>query len=439
MSFNLDLTSIAAHGAKRWVVGFSGGIDSHVLLHALASREPAASVHALHVNHGLDPNADGWEAHCRAVCANLAVAFTAIRVKVEPGSGVEARARAARYNAFTRFLEERDVLLLAHHAGDQVETALLKLFRGGSRPGLSGMPRERAIGEAWLARPLLAVTRQQIEAYADAHELAWISDASNEDISMNRNFIRHQVLPLIQARWPGFPETLERELERDEEFTQLVDLSGKNDLDSVSFGTGVSVAGLQSLAAPRRRNAVRVWIESFGLPLPGRAVLSGELEELLRARPDAAPLITWQGVYLRRFDDRLYITGEIPEFDPGSKCALNASSSMDIGPGRLTSDITEGRGLRFDPAMNIDVRFRHGGEKIRIGRNRTLKNIFQERGVPTWLRDAVPLLFAEDELIALPALPAFEVPMCVADHWRAKAAESGLELRFRVPGQPYSH
>lgn len=435
-----SLSTIRQSGAARLVVGYSGGIDSHALLHALASSAMSVPIHALHINHGISAYADAWQKHCAEVCRRLGVGYTSIRVSIQPGAAVEERARHARYAAYAGFLRPDDLLLLGHHANDQVETVLLTLFRGSNRPGLAGMPRERAIGRARLLRPLLDVERDSIESYAVQQGLCWIVDQSNEDTGMNRNYIRHRVLPVIEQRWPDLVKTLHRSLQRDMDATQLIDYIGKNDVSAISAGSGgVSIAGLSSLDRVRRRNALRYWAASIGLPIPGEAVLSTGLDAFLAASEHAAPLLTWQGVCLRRHDDHLFLTSLLGEVDATRTLSFVQGGEMNTGAGVLSTETLKGRGLAVGDLTELSIRFRHGGERIRIRHNRTLKNVFQETGMPVWLRDHVPLVYKDEELVAIAGLPRWNIRTQVASRYRATAQESGFEFSFDLPGQPYTH
>lgn len=434
------LSRIREADARRLVVGYSGGIDSHTLLHVVLAAGFDAEVHALHINHGIAPDSDDWQRHCEGVCRELGIGLTSKRVNIATSGNVEESARHARYEAFADFLRKHDLLLLAHHADDQVETALLTLFRGGDQLGLGGMPVERSLGRSRLLRPLLDVSRARIEAYAVEHGFEWIEDASNEDTSLNRNYIRHRVIPVIQARWPDVTRTLLRAVERDSGYSQLIDYIGEIDLaTALGKGVGAAVAGLKALPLRRRNNAIRFWLASFGLPFPGDAMLTGELDSLLDAGPDATPLLSWQEVCLRRFDDTIYLTSSLPEFDDSAVLHFAKDKFLDTGIGRLSAEAVEGRGVAVENLGGLEVRFRHGGEKIRLNRNRTLKNVFQESGVPPWLRDCIPLLCLSGEIVAVPALPAWNVPMRVASHFQAGVEEKGFEFTFVIPDQPYSH
>lgn len=435
---NAALARIDALAPARLVVGFSGGVDSHVLLHELAASRFAGRLHALHINHGLSQESDGWQGHCESVCAALGVGFTAIRVEVAGGSGIEAKAREARYAAYREFLGTSDLLLLAHHVDDQVETALLGLMRGSGKPGLHGMPFERAIGDTRLLRPLLDVTREQIEAYATSHGLGWIEDASNQDTSFNRNYLRHEILPRLVSRWPDVNQTILAAIHRDRKFSQLIESIGDSDLDSLLLADGgILVAGFAGLPQPRRSNLVRTWLARFGLPMPGDAMLDNELAGLTDAREDAAPLLTWQGVCLRRYGEEIYLTDEVVE-PSGAPYLISGEAKIDIGAGEVIVRKVTGGGVALEKSSGLVIGFREGGEKLQLSHHRDVKKLLQELRVPPWLRPCLPLIFQGDSLVAIAGLPGWQVPMQVAAGYEPPADGQGLEIVLNIPNQPYS-
>lgn len=430
------LKNLKPFESKRLVVGFSGGVDSHVLLFCLARGNPDVNFCALHINHGLSPQSDDWEAHCSEVARQLGVPFYTQRVHVQTHGSLEASARRARYGAFESFLEEQDVLLLAHHQDDQVETILMNLFRGSSQFGVVGMPARRALGKAMLFRPLLDSTREEINQYASANSLEFIQDESNAEQAHDRNYLRHRILPMVRARWEQVPMSLIDAAQRDAAYTQLIENIGENDLLALSSGDGgVSLPGLALLSVPRQKNIVRCWLRSHGLPLPSEGILD-QLDQMRSAAQDTAPLLAWQGVTLRRFRNRLYLTGELPELSPTTDLSLQDLQENGI---KIETRIVKGHGLREDAYMRARLRLRSGGERIRVRENRTLKNVLQDAGVPPWLRGALPLVFLEDELIATPAIPGWQVPMVIAERYEATAATTGVEIVVNFPNQPYSH
>lgn len=422
--------------ARRFVLAYSGGIDSQVLLHVLTRLTLPAPLVAVHVNHGLSEFCDEWTDRCQLSCDALGVSLTSVSVSVSRSGSLEENARNARYEVFEDFVEEGDVLLFAHHSDDQLETAFLSLFRGGGQPGVTGMPLTRPMGDAVLFRPLLDQGRAEIEAYAEGQGLSWIEDDSNIDIGHARNYVRHKVVPVIEAHWPDLREAVLKAIDRDLDVSQLIDSIGETDLESTSQGAGLSVPGLRALPASRRRNLVRYWVAGKGLPLPSGAMLRNELDSLLDAAPDAAPLLSWQGVSLRRFNDAVYLTG--PVLQPEVTVSDIALGEQELVGGIVSAEISKGRGLCVDIA-SVQVRFRVGGERLRLDRNRRLKNIFQELGIPPWLRDVLPLIYVDDELVATAALPDWQVPMVVASAFCSSKGQSGLEISFSMPNQPYSN
>ena len=552
---------------ERLVVGLSGGMDSVALLHVLvnALADPALlgppdagrSIIALHVNHGLQPAAVDFEDCCRTVCEKLQVPLLVRHVLVrhvevaghsagnkKGGSkkgGIEAAARHARYAAFNEEVGQHDLLLLAHHADDQVETALFNLLRGSRQPGLMGMPRERRL--QWLDaapdmpdmkedigrlyRPLLDITRADIQAYVDFHQLDFVEDPSNQDLQHDRNWIRHQLTPMLEQRWPDVRETLLASLHRDEQLRRqqqerqmqlLAQMQGdslerlfsnslerlfsnslerslenspersfnnsperifSNSLES-SLHNSLDLNKLRELAAqelsskglssksfsPKSLSSKRsditslidTWLMSLGLPLPSAGVMSELLANFLTDRVQTSGVIRYENLEFRCHEGRLYVLRHLPELalppgppddwqafapllegqleagtkreapTPWGSISVASSQNKDKGNGEGQN---KNRGLRQQPGYVFAAR--SGGEKMKRGRTRTLKNLYQETKMPAWLRDAVPLILHQGKVVALPAVPAWGVPMLIADGYTATENTPGLEvnLHFR--------
>lgn len=235
--------------APTWYIAFSGGLDSTVLLHLLAdyARSHAAPpLRAVHVHHGLQAAADAWPAHCKAVCANLGIALEVIHVQVSPGASLEQAARDARYAAFQQTLGPGDILFTGQHCDDQAETLLLRLLRGAGLRGLAAMPWQRPLGQGSLVRPLLGCARQQLQAYAQARGLAWIDDPSNADTRFARNFLRREVMPQLQQRWPQVGQNFARAAEHLGEALGLLDELAQGDLVTAQQGAPAAWPGLAS-------------------------------------------------------------------------------------------------------------------------------------------------------------------------------------------------
>lgn len=378
-------------------VGYSGGLDSTVLLHVLAGLRGtfAFRLSAVHVHHGLSASADEWAEHCRAECRALEVPLRLEHVQVRrAGQGLEAAARAARYRVFAGL--GVDSLALAHQRDDQAETVLLQLLRGAGMKGLAAMPARRALGKISLLRPLLEVPRLDIERYAQAHALRWIEDASNFDPALRRNAARHHILPMIETHFPGAGLNLARAATHFAECAALLDALAA--LDGADAGEGLEVARLAALDAARARNLLRRYLELHGVPIQ-RERLHEALTQMLNARADAEPEVAFATAALRRFQGRLRLLERVP----------TPVQQVWIWQGEHELDLGAAGGLSFTPAVGQGVRLpaqakvclRAGGEKLRTAARRparTLKNLLREAALPPWLRDRLPLIYVGERL-----------------------------------------
>ncbi len=406
------LTELAAgEPASRWLVAFSGGIDSTVLLHALScmrERHPA-EIMAIHVDHGLHPDSPNWENHCRQFAEKLDVACISERVNVDddlPG-GPEASARQARYALLRTLVQDGDCLLSAHHEEDQAETLLLNLMRGSGLAGLAGIGAAQLFGEGRLLRPLLGVPAEAIRDYAKRHELAWIEDPSNADTRFDRNFLRQEILPRLASRWPAVAARLKQSADlASEASTLLRDLA---DIDLAASGSPerLDLEVLGALSPQRQRNLLRRAISLCGLPPAPATRLYQAVRELIPAREDAQPRVAWPGAELRRYRNHLYIMPAIPDLPDEPAQALRPEASLDLGPGMgqlaLKPDVDGGINPELASA-GLRVRYRHGGEEIRpAGHDCThkLKKLLQQEGIVPWMRSRLPLLYSGENLVAV--------------------------------------
>jgi len=398
--------------APVWRIALSGGLDSSVLLHLLvelrnAGRAPALS--AIHVHHGLQPQADAWVEHCRRCCAELDVPLEVVRVQVRRAASLERAAREARYAAFAERLAPGEVLLTAQHLDDQAETLLFRLMRGTGLRGLAGMPAARALGPGMLLRPLLGIARSELERYAQAHRLSWVEDPSNADPHYARNYLRGQVMPLLQARWPQAGGALARTAAHLSEAQQLLDERADEDLAGARAGApfawlpcpSLDLAALTLLSPARQRNALRRWLELLGVQMPDSDHWAG-WDSLRDAAVDAEP--RWQlGLgELRRAGGRVYWLDAdwcAPAPQPLDWDPVGGEQRLP-GNGRLR---LEGEG----ESSALQVRYRQGGEQLRLaGRGRRdLKRLLNEAGLPAFVRARLPLLWRGDELLAVANLP----------------------------------
>ena len=412
---------------ERVVVGFSGGLDSTVLLHALKAAGHA--VRALHVHHGLHPDAARWEAHCEALCTEWQVPFASVRVQVrrDGGEGPEAAARRARYAAFAEHLGEGEVLALAHHRDDQAETFLLRALRGSGVDGLAAMRRWRPLARGAVWRPLLELSRAELLTYAQAHGLRWIDDPSNADVTLDRNFLRQRVLPLLRERWPQADVPLARAAALTAEAADLLDEEDARALAAVRTADpqALSRDALRRLPAPRRARVLRRWLAALHLPpLPAEGLARIEAE-LLPAREDAGAAFAWSGAVVRAWRDLLHVEAEHAPLPARWEAPWD---------GRLPLVLPDGGALTLEgaPALPVPLtaRARRGGERIALpGRTHShaLKHVLQSLGVPPWERDRLPLLCdGEDRVLAVADL-LYAAPF---DAW---LRDHGARLRWTPP------
>lgn len=390
--------------ARPVLAAFSGGLDSTVLLHWLAAH-PAmhGGLRAIHVDHGLHPDSAAWAAHCRDACATLGVPLEVVRVDVarDGGHGPEAAARSARHGAFAAALRDGEVLALAHHADDQAETFLLRALRASGPDGLAAMRPWLAYRAGWAWRPLLDTPRAALQHYAQAHALRWRDDPSNADRSFDRNYLRHEVMPRLQARWPHAAAAFTASARLSGDAADLLDAEDARLLASLRAGgaAALDLPGLLDLPAARRARVLRRWVAGLGLPpLPANGIARIE-HELLPARRDAEPAFAWAGACLRRWRDVLHAGPERTPLPDGW------TASWD---GRRPLALPGGGSLRLDGADGFDAplraRARRGGERIVLpgrGHHHALKHVLQDLGMPPWERERLPLLEdADGQLLA---------------------------------------
>jgi tRNA(Ile)-lysidine synthase len=415
-------------------VALSGGADSTALLAALASIQPRDfKLRAIHVDHSLRPASKQWAAHCRALARRFRVPLKVLTTKVERSRGVslEAAARDARYDLLANELDPGEVLVAAHHADDQLETVLLQLLRGSGLPGISAMPALAPFASGFLARPLLSRSRGELEAWVREQGLTWIEDDSNADESLDRNYLRRRVLPLIRERWPGAVTAVSRSARHVAEAQTILDTLARSDVARASYGESLSIKSLRALPSARRRNALRFWITRAGYLAPDSRRLEEIAGPLLDARPDANPFVEWSGkegaparantartgARAQRDGDLLSLYPATPPTTPAR--AEHAPPAADLvwhWRDSAVCELPDNLGkleLEPDPRGPVDldalpdaltIRWRRGGERLmpRVGGpRRALKNLLQEIHVSVVERARLPLLFSGEKLLAV--------------------------------------
>jgi len=299
---------------KHFWVGYSGGLDSHVLLDLLAQvclRNPGYTLQVIHVHHGLSGQADDWVTHCEAVCSALELPLMVLNVSVNTADGrsLEEVAREARFRALSEYLTDTNCLLLAHHADDQAETTLLRLFRGAGPAGLGSMSEKTALGNSELIRPLLSIPKERLLEYAMHWKLRWIEDESNQNIRFDRNFVRHEILPRLKIRWPQVVRSLNRTATLCLEASQVIQaLAARDWLEVQGFSEkSLSVAGLLKLNRTRRGAVIRYWLQIQQYAPPSRDHVERINREILKARAGAKPRLKVGNYEISRRRDDLIV------------------------------------------------------------------------------------------------------------------------------------
>ena len=414
-----------ADSINTWWLAYSGGVDSQVLLNLLAPLK--INLQAVYVDHGLQAESSQWAKHCEHSCRQLAIPFQSIKVDAcaVNGDSPEAAARKARYQALSTFIDHGDCLLTAQHQDDQAETFLLQLFRGAGSAGLSCMPFVNVFSNGWHMRPLLEFTRTDILNYANTHQLTWIEDPSNQSDQYDRNYLRNHILPKLQQRWPSLNKTLSTAAQQQAENETLITQLATIDLSDIQDDEpGLSLEKLKQLDEQRLRNLLRLWIKHQALPIPPRNVMQQIVQQMFSSRDDADPVVKWSHLEMHRYRQRLYLIAmsdhnenDVYHWESGDEFFLTSlGQSLYFKP-------VSGEGLKQTiHHRKITIKFRQGGETIRLKHREgthKLKKLFQEAGVPSWMRSRIPLLYSGDELIAV-------VGYWVAEKYACSDNETGL-------------
>jgi len=414
-------------------VAYSGGMDSHVLLQSISVVSlhfPLIKLRAVHINHGLSSDANIWAKHCADICRKLAIEINIISVKVhlKSGESPEALAREARYGAFRSILRAHECLLTAQHQDDQAETLLLQLLRGSGPQGLASMPEFAPFAGGYIARPLLTLTREQIFEYAQEQNLSWVEDASNKELSYSRNYLRHEVIPLIKKRWPAFSKTVSRSAQLCAEAQHIIEIDSHAGMQDVLLDKQtLSVSALNAIDEIKRKNIVRYWIKELRLPGPTQAGMQQIINSVINASRTATPLVAWPGCEIRRYQDRLYAMPPLKKHTADLEISWDFNSSIQSPIfGKLSVKSLKGNGVKNIVAQseNVKIVFRQGGETYceyeKVG-TRPLKKLFQELAIPPWLRGRIPLIYFDNHLVAI-------ADFVVCSKYKANSQELGFEI-----------
>lgn len=418
----------AQAGNPALCVAFSGGPDSTTLLHALAAvRGSRRSLRALHVDHGLHPDSAAWAASCTARCARLGVPLHTVEVTVTTrGEGLEAAARHARYGAFADALQDDEWLVTAHHRDDQAETVLLKLLRGAGPHGLGGMRERRPLGRGQLWRPLLAVARGELEAYAHAAGLEAVQDPANRDPDMARSYLRTDVMPRLQRHWPHAAQSLAHAARLQQSQADFLDLHAHAMLDKALDADGAldAVAWMASHPALRAR-VLELWLHAAGLSAPTSAQRRELERQADQAGADRVPRVAWPGAEVRLWRGRLHAMAPLPPVpDTWTATWRDGTLMLPAGSLRWTHDADHARPPLVQVRLNVrGLHLRPHGDR----HTRALRDLYQQAGIAPWRRRFCPIIYDEHDTL-----------LAVADLWTTEAgatlfARHGLRPSWTPP------
>ncbi len=440
-SFWRDLSKLHSpykQAEAHYLLAYSGGLDSHVLLHLLAElkdRQHINNLGVVHINHQLHADSSQWAAHCVQQCQQYQLLCEVINIVVDKntGFGLEAAARQARYAAFKTRLTEQTFLLTAQHADDQIETFLLQSLRGGGVKGLAAMPAVKPFAKGYLSRPLLSVTQQDIIDYAEQNNLNWVDDPSNTNTKFDRNYLRKYITPVLKQRWPAIHKTIARVTQHQAENKELIAELAQMDLQQLETDANhISILHLRALSLHRQKNVLRYWLHNVNkLSMPDATHLMRILNEVLNAAEDSQPCVSWDNAIVRRYKGKLYADKVHMDNSFQTESLIwAADKGYPLGSGQLITEKCEGKGLSVQQlqSKHVTIRFRQGGETCcpqgRGSHRHKLKKLFQEWEIPPWQRNTIPLIYVDDVLAQV-------VGYCVCEPFIALPDEPGYQIHFK--------
>ncbi|MDG2420911.1 MAG: tRNA lysidine(34) synthetase TilS [Gammaproteobacteria bacterium] len=442
MKFSLDNLAAELNPVREYktlILGLSGGLDSMVLLYAvnelIKSKKICSKLTALHINHRLQVDSDDWERFCKIRCAELGIPIIVKRLETdslkENKSDLENKARKARYEIFESIVDSDSCLILAHHFDDQLETLIFRLNRGAGIKGLTAMPQSRVIGSGILYRPLLKIEAKSLYDFAEATELQWVVDHSNANVAFDRNYLRHEILPRIERRWPNYRESWAKSLELISEAREVTEEVVLADFSSVvsDASNKLILSLLMNLTKARQRNVIKYWLMKIAKIEIGWNKLQHMVNEVLPAASHSNLEININEYLICSYRNQLYLLRKYAPLPNVCHWDLKGSQKLVINNnGVLMANQTEGKGISGKLVDNLQVRFRQGGENFRIsGRPlKSLKKILQESKVEPWIRPRIPLIYNQDELVCV-------VGIGISASASAAPEEIGFSLSWDFP------
>lgn len=420
---------------KNVIVAYSGGVDSHVLIHVcsiLQKEHPSLDFLSVYIDHGIHEDSCRWREHCERVSQTLGVPFKSTIVNGNDlnGDGPEQAARHARYDALASYVDASTVLLTAQHQDDQAETFMLQLLRGSGLKGLASMPKVSDFAGGLIARPFLEFDKQAVLDYAHINKLVWIEDPSNLDESLNRNFLRQQVIPLLKQRWPSFSGTTSRSAQHCAEASDLLSAMASSHLPDSNVDV-LPFSSISSLSDELQRAVLREWLSLAAKRLPSKKVLE-RIQSFIDLGAESSALVEWGDCQVRTFCGHFVLLNKGVDYSRyGAFEWSSEEQALPEGLGSLTLKKSVGRGVKqaLWNQSQVSIRSRSGGELIKLlGRDgrKQLKKLYYESKVFPWVRDVIPLVYLGDELVAV-------ADMWLAESYLADSNEAGLEIVWQRP------
>jgi len=420
LSLRLPESSLARPSV---LVAFSGGLDSRVLLHGIYQAYQSdllASVRVAHVNHGLQKEADQWQVFCQQICDQYQFPLLTRKFHLSlENKNSEQAAREARYHFFEEIIQKNEWIVLAHHLNDQSETILFRLLRGTGLHGLTGMPRSRPLGQGYLLRPFLNISRDELQAYAEEHQLEWIEDPSNQTNDYSRNFLRNKIIPMLYDKWPQLDKSLKNFSQIVDDQVSILDEVAREDIKSLSFNDkSLDIGGFKNLSRARQRNSLHYWVKKQSLLSPSKIEIEEVINQLDAALENAIK-VKIGGGWVRSYDGKLYfclleepkvLVEEVVWNDLSVNLLLENGVELILSDENVVSEKKQQNNLQIrKPLSNEVVKIlpRSGGELTTPNYRRhstDLKKIYQELKVPPWKRKWLPLIYYNDLLVAVPGV-----------------------------------
>ena len=405
--FSKEIGSLVS---RKFLLAFSGGVDSVVLLDLLVNvLKESDALRIIHINHNLNEHSNDWAQFSSEVCEKYGLPL--ICASVEPkrhGKGLEADARELRYQSFRDVIQDDEYLLTGHHQDDQMETLLYRIFRGTGIDGLRAIRREIKFGKGFLYRPMLNISREKIEEYAQLKNLKWIYDSSNDDSSYDRNFLRKDIIPLIKKRWPSVENKVSRLSVIAEQNQLLLNELAIEDVGQLKNYNHLDIETLSEKSYPRIINIFRFMIKKNNMSVPSMRVLNEGIKTLMHSK-SKSPSMTWNDNTIRRYKHRLYFLNSALNSpnDLSNEMSWDIKKTINLGKnlGSIQARFLNGEGISLNRCpSNLAIKYRKGGEEIKPSGHKitkSLKNLFQENNVLPWVRDKIPLIYVDQELISV--------------------------------------